>query len=170
MLVRGILRLGVQGSVLSAASVSPLWLLWFDASVNVGTSLSHAAPLEVPPQSVSFVEVLVALDDDDRGSVTSEKAPPCEGLPSVMRLLFQLCPYVASAVPKAPQVCDFEGLLTSVARPPSGEISTNLFPRVAELLSETCLHFQMAMEAKKLPAAGLPLHRRGPGACSDPSM
>ena len=119
-----------------------MWSLWFDASVNVGASSSRAAPPEVPPRSVSFAEVLEAPDDDDQGLMTSEKVPLSEGLRSIMWLLFQLCPFAVSAVPPAPQkVCDFEGLFALVAKPPAGEASTNLFHRVAELLSEARQHF-----------------------------
>ena len=52
----------------------------------------------------------------------------------------------------------------------SGEVPTNLFHRVAELLSGARLQFQMALEAGKLPAAGFPSRRRGPGACVESTL
>ena len=85
-----------------------------------------------------------------------------------MRLLLQLCPSAASAVLQ--KVCDFEGLFASVVKLSAREVPTNLFHMVAELLSEARLHFQMALEAGKLPVAGLPSRCRGPGACSEPSL
>ena len=73
-----------------------------DFFVLVGASSSHAAPPEVSPRSVSFAEVLVAPDDDDCNLLTAEKAPPSEGLLSILRLLVLLCTSVAPAVPPAP--------------------------------------------------------------------
>ena len=52
----------------------------------------------------------------------------------------------------------------------AGEVPTNLFHRVAELLSEAHLRFQTALEAGKLPAFGLPPHHRGPGSCVEPTL
>ena len=76
-----------------------------------------------------------------------------------------------SAVPPAPQkVYEFESSFASVTKPSAGEVLTNLFHRVAELLSEACLHFQTALVAGKLPAAGLLSHCRGLGACAEPTL
>ena len=123
------------------AVASPVRSSWFDKSVNVGVSSSRAEPAH----RVSFTDVL-SPDDDDRVSIVLEKTLPSEGLRLVLRLLFQLCPSAAAEAPPSPQrTCDFEGLFGSAPRPMAGEVPTNLFYQVAELLSESLLQFQTAL-------------------------
>ena len=106
---------GSHDSVHDTAIVLPVRASWHDESVNIGASSSRvsltepahratpaepahrATPAEPAHRAVSFSDVST-LDDDDRVSVVSEKTPLSEGLRSVLRLLFQLCP---SAVSKA---------------------------------------------------------------------
>ena len=105
------------------------------------------------------------MDDEDRASVISNKSPPSEGL----RLLFQLCPSAAQPPPQ--KVCKVEGLFGAlVSNPVSGDVPMTLFHHVAELLSEYRLKFQVNLEAGKLPASGLPSHRREPGSCEEPML
>ena len=60
---------------------------------------------------VSFSEP-VDHAEDDNVSIHFEKPPPQEGLASVLRLVYQLCPSAASAAPVCPQrSCDFGGFL-----------------------------------------------------------
>ena len=120
-----------------AAVASPARSLWFDESVNVGASFSHAEPSLCAPAEplhrVSFADV-PSLGDDDRASIVSEKTLPSGGLRSVLHLLFQLCPSAAVEVPPPLQrTCDFEGLFGSAPRPVVREVPTNLFHRIAEL-------------------------------------
>ena len=93
---------GVQGSGVSTVSrtsavprgVDPAWI---DDSVNVGASSVRS--YNVPPaRTVSFAESVDYAEDDD----VSEKPPPQEGLATVLRLLYQLCPSAASAAPVRP--------------------------------------------------------------------
>ena len=157
-----------------AAVASPVRSPWFDESVIVLVSSSCAEPAlresAEPAHRVSFADV-PSLDDDDFASIVSEKTLLSEGLRSVLRLLFQLCPSAAVEPPPPPQrTCDFEGLFGSAPRPVAGEVPMNLFHWVAELLSEAHLRFKMALDAGKLPAAGLPPRRRGPGSCAEPQL
>ena len=52
----------------------------------------------------------------------------------------------------------------------AAEVPTNLFHRVAELVSESRVRFQAAVEAGKLPSSCLPPRRRGLGAAVDPTL
>ena len=147
---------------------------WFDDTVPVGASSSRATTAQPPTSAqrvVSFVEELF-FENDDLASVTSEKSPPSEGLRAVLRLLFQFCQSAASAAqPPQQEVCDFEGLFgASVSKPVSSYIQTRIFHRVSELIEDHRCKFQMNLEADKLPASGLPSHRRGPGACKEPNL
>ena len=164
-------------SVHDAAIAPPVRASWYDESANVGASSSRASlaepayrvtPAEPAHRAFLFADVST-LDDDDCALVFSEKKPLSEGLRSVLRLLFQLCPpAVSEALPPPQRTCDFEGLFASVSKPAAEKVPMNPFHQVAELLSETRLRFQTVLEAGKLPAAGLPPRLRGPGSFAEP--
>ena len=109
---------------------------WFDDSVNVGASSFHAAPSALPEPAlhVSFDDVPQVVEDD----CVSDKSHPSEGLLSVLRFVFQLCPSVVTEAPPQPQrTCDFEGLLGTVPKPGAAEGPISLFYCVTELVSES---------------------------------
>ena len=147
---------------------------WFDESVNVCASSSSTEPTSRPSAEpvhhVSLVKV-PSLDDDDHQSVVSEKAPPCEGMHSVLRVLFYLCPSAAAeASPQPQRACEIEGLFGAAPKPVAGEVPASLFHRVAKLSSEARMQFQTALDTGKLPASGFPPRGKGPGSCSEPTL
>ena len=102
---------------------------WSDDTVNVGVSSSRVPGAQC---AVSFAEEVV--DDDDRSSVTLEKAPPSEGLRAVLRLLFScvllrlLLRFHRSRNFVISRNCS--GLLYDPAsKPVSADIQTRLFHR-----------------------------------------
>ena len=101
-----------------------------------------------------------------------EKEYPSEGLRSALRLVFQLCPAAAAgALPQPQRSCNCEGLFGVVLKPSAAtEVPTNPFHRVAELVSDSCLRFQKALEAGKLPSSCLSPCRRAPDASVDPTL
>ena len=140
--------------------------------MNVGASLSRAAPsaLLEPAPRMSFDDVPQVVKDDCL-SVVSDKSHPSEGLRSALQLVFQLCLSATAEAPPQPQrTCDFEGLFGAVPRPTAAEVPTSLFHHVAELVSESRVRFQSALEYGKLLSSGLPPRRRGPGAVVDPTL
>ena len=87
-------------------------------------------------------------------------------------MVFQLCPTAAAEGLLQPQrSCNFEGLFGAVPKAAAAaEVPPNLFHRVAELVSDSRVCFQMALEAGKLPSSCLPPRRRSPGAVVDPTL
>ena len=130
--------------------VDPAWL---DVSVNEGASSLSAAPagrsasvgpsprsvpadptvrsasVEPVARSVSFAESVFHSFDDDAASVSSEKPPPQEGLHSILRLLYQLCPSSASEslTSSDQKSCEFESLFAMEVKSRLDEPSPVLF-------------------------------------------
>ena len=72
------------------------------------------------------------------------------------------------APPQPQRTCNFERVFGAVQKPTgAAEVPTNLFHQVAELVSESHMRFQAALESGKLPLFCLPPRRRGPGAVVD---
>ena len=120
---------------------------------------------------VSFDDVPQVVEDDCL-SVASEKAHPSKSLHSALRMVFQLCPAAAAEALQQPQrAYDFEGSFGAVLKlAGAAEVPTNLFHKIAELVSKSRMQFQTALESGKLPSSCLPPCRRGPGTVVDPTL
>ena len=108
------------------------------------------SPHEIAFREVNFAERVRGFAEEDESFSSTEKVAASEGQRNVLRLLYQLCPGVASKSQPAPRkACDFEGLYASSDTAQVAEGSPTLFHRVAELREEHQTLFRAAAEERK---------------------